>query len=311
MDYFRTSSKTKMRNLTSILRKSVPACLLALLLSGISPIGEIRAEEGAGVSGTWHRTDEAAVRLIAGRHELDKNGQIQLGVQIRLKPGWKTYWRNPGESGAPPRFDWDTSGNLDSVELRWPAPVRFSAFGFDSFGYHDEVVLPVLLRAASATKPLSARLHLEYMICAQVCIPIQAKLALNLAPSGQQGTDGAATASAFAPLIRHYLKLVPQAADKSGLTIESARVSGPPGKQILHIQGHSNRPFLAPDLMVEGPEPFGFGRPEITYGAGRRDVALALPIFAGPSRAILANQALNLTLVDGNRAIEQRLTPDP
>jgi suppressor for copper-sensitivity B len=309
MDDFRTSSKTKMRNLTSILRKFAPPCLIALL-TGISPISESRADRESGASGMWHRTDEAAVRLIAERHGLDENGQIQLGVQIKLEPGWKTYWRNPGESGAPPRFDWNASDNLHSVELQWPAPVRFSAFGYDSFGYRGEVVLPVLLRAASAAKPLSARLRLEYMICARVCIPIHAKLALDLAPANPQRTGRGIEASSFAPLIRHYQELVPQAAEMSGLEIVSASLSGGPGKQILHIQGRSDRPFQAPDLMVEGPEPFGFGRPELTFGTGRHNVVLALPVFAGPGKILLTSQALNLTLVDGSRAVERRLTPD-
>jgi hypothetical protein len=75
----------------------------------------------------------------------------------------------------------------------------------------------------------------------------------------------------------------------------------------LYIKGHSELPFIAPDLMVEGPDPFGFGRPILTYGAGRRNVTLALPVYAGTGKAELTTQALTVTLVDGHRAVERRL----
>ncbi|MDA1098171.1 MAG: protein-disulfide reductase DsbD family protein [Proteobacteria bacterium] len=267
-------------------------------------IGPVRAETA---SGAWQGTEEAAARLIAGQSRVDGAGRIWLGVQIKLGSGWKTYWRSPGESGAPPRLDWSASDNLDMIEVRWPAPQRFSAFGFDSFGYHDEVVLPVLLKLAAPAQPATARLSLDYLICAQVCIPIRAELALGLPAILTGATGTKAEPSAFAPLIRRYLDRVPQPESKAGLNIKSAVVSGPPGKQILHITGHSEVPFAAPDLMVEGPEPFGFGRPKTTYGAGRQKVTMALPVYAGTGKAKLATQALTLTMVDGPRAVERRV----
>ncbi len=276
--------------------------LAMTLVAGVLHAGTALAED---VTAAWHGTDEAAVRLFSGQNGMDQNGRIWLGVQIRLGAGWKTYWRNPGESGAPPRLDWQGSQNLEEAVVRWPAPRRFSAFGFDSFGYQDEVVLPVLLQAKTPGKPLQARLNLEYMICANVCVPMQAKLALNLAP---QGSQTASEPNAGAILIQHYRERVPGAAPHSGLTIKSAAVNGPPGRQILHIKAHADRPFQAPDVMVEAPEPFGFGRPEVTIGAGGHDVAMALPVYAGTGKAKLSGQVLTLTLVDGKRAVERQLT---
>jgi len=299
MEYFQASGKAKIRKLAAKLQYTSFLRLPGLILAAALFCAPLRAETS---SGPWQRGEHAEARLIAGQSGLNAAGRIWLGVQIKLKPGWKTYWRNPGESGAPPRFDWSASQNLDRVEVGWPAPRRFSAFGFDNFGYHGEVVLPILLRARTPGKAALAQLKLDYLICAKVCVPMQADLALALAPSGN-----AAEASAFAPLIRHYRDLIPRTTGESGLSIDSATVSGPAGKQILHIKGRSTRPFKAPDLMVEGPEPFGFGRPNTTFASARHDVVLALPVFAGTSKAALTTQALTLTLVDGNRAVERRL----
>ncbi len=290
-----------MQNSTLVFHNCARPWLVAVIMAAVLLSGPIQAETA---SGAWQSAEEAAARLVAAQDRLDANGRIWLGIHIKLAPGWKTYWRNPGESGAPPRFDWSASGNVGAVEVRWPAPQRFSAYGFDSFGYHDQIVLPVLLHAAAPSQPVTARLKLDYMICAQICIPMQAELALDL-PADDTGAK--AEPSPFAPLIQHYLDLVPQPAAKAGMTIESAVVSGPPGEQVLHIKGHSERPFVAPDLMVEGPGPFGFGRPKLTYGAGRHQVILALPVYAGTGKAALTTQALTVTLVDGRRAVERRL----
>ena len=258
------------------------------------------------IASPWQGSDDAAVRLIAGDGGVDDRGSIWLGLQVRLAPGWKTYWRNPGESGAPPLFDWQASSNIREGDIRWPAPKRFSAYGFDSFGYSKEVVLPVLLRAKAPSQAIKARLKLSYMICANVCVPMQAALALHLEPSLKPSRNAKTPA-----LIRRYLDRVPGPMGETGMTIDSAAISGPPGKQILQINSHSDQPFEAPDLMVEGPEPFGFGRPKLTYSANRHDVAMALPIYVGRGKTKLSDQVLTLTLVDGPRAIEHSLKPKP
>ncbi len=299
----------KMQNLILMLQKSAgpgfaAQFMVVLTIAATLLAGRALAETA---SGAWQRAEEATTRLIAEQDQVDGAGEIWLGVQIRLGPGWKTYWRNPGESGAPPRLDWSTSGNLASAKMHWPAPQRFSAFGFDSFGYHDEVVLPVLLKAAVPARAVAARLHMDYLVCAQVCIPMRAELALDIPANVTGGIGAKPEPSAFAPLIRQYLARVPQPSATTGLVIKSAQVSGPPGKQILQISGHSELPFAAPDLMVEGPEPFGFGRPELSYGPGRHEVVMALPVYAGTGKAKLTTQTLTLTMVDGRRAVERRV----
>src|SRR5258705_7576867 len=69
----------------------------------------------------WQRDGHSAVRLLAG----SRSGAVLLGgIAFPLEPGWKTYWRNPRDSGVPPPFDFSQSGNNEALPLPWPTPTQ-------------------------------------------------------------------------------------------------------------------------------------------------------------------------------------------
>src|SRR5712692_8053361 len=83
---------------------------------------EARAQD----SSPWQRDGHSAVRLLAG----SRSGAVLLGgIAFQLEPGWKTYWRTPGDSGVPPRFDFSKSENIEAVTVLWPAPTKFDDGG--------------------------------------------------------------------------------------------------------------------------------------------------------------------------------------
>ena len=87
-----------------------------------------------------------SVRLIADSTGIGEKKTLMLGMQFNLKPGWKIYWRTPGDAGYPPTISWDGSENLKSAEILWPVPHRFSILGIETLGYEDEVVLPIVVK---------------------------------------------------------------------------------------------------------------------------------------------------------------------
>ena len=93
----------------------------------------------------WVGETFSKVRLVSGSVAGMSDGQMIAGVQIRLEPGWKTYWRMPGDFGVPPTFDWSGSKNLRSAEVLYPAPHRFTDASGTAIGYEDEVVFPVMV----------------------------------------------------------------------------------------------------------------------------------------------------------------------
>jgi DsbC/DsbD-like thiol-disulfide interchange protein len=134
----------------------------------------------------WDGDQRAAVRLIAGA----QRGTVhRAGIEIRLAPGWKTYWRYPGDSGIPPRFDLSQSKNVKSVTVRYPAPHRLTDESGTSIGYKNGVVFPLEVVPENAARPVALVVKADYAVCEKICIPAEGKAELNVTgkPGGQEG----------------------------------------------------------------------------------------------------------------------------
>jgi DsbC/DsbD-like thiol-disulfide interchange protein len=135
--------------------------------------------------------------LLPGWQEPD--GTRMAALHLRLAPEWKTYWRAPGEAGIPPEFDWTGSQNLAAVRPLWPSPEVIVLNGMQSIGYHDELVLPLVITPQDPGKPVKLQLTAHLGICKDICMP--ASLSLDAALSGQGKSDGRiAAALADAPI---------------------------------------------------------------------------------------------------------------
>ena len=145
--------------------------LLALLiLSCVFAAGMAEARADIARS-AWAEEEQSAVRLIAARDGLGEDGKVLAGLQFRLKPGWKVYWRSPGDAGYPPQPDFGEMVNAAAGELRWPVPERFSVLGLETLGYEDEVILPFDVSAADLTRDAEIRATVRYLTCKEICIP--------------------------------------------------------------------------------------------------------------------------------------------
>src|SRR5436190_12225554 len=199
---------------------------------------EVRAEDAS----PWQRDAHSAVRLLAG----SRSGTVLLGgVAIQLQPGWKTYWRTPGDSGVPPRFDFSKSDNVEAVTVLWPAPQKFDdGAGGTSLGYKHQIVLPLRIVAKNPDKPVTLRADINYAVCEKLCIPVEAnpELSFNSVASTEDNALFAA------------LDTVPKPAnvgDPNPLTIRDVKREG---KSTVLVD------VVTPDakevsLFVEGPTP--------------------------------------------------------
>src|SRR3974390_3241401 len=128
------------------LRLWVAACAIAVGGSGAPALADEDAPPGDGDS-------RGAIRLIAGSWRDRASAPVRAGIEIRLKPGWHTYWRYPGDAGVPPRFDFSGSRNVGAVTVLWPAPRRMAEQGLSIIGYTGDVILPLVIVPPDRAKP--------------------------------------------------------------------------------------------------------------------------------------------------------------
>jgi DsbC/DsbD-like thiol-disulfide interchange protein len=218
-----------------------------------------------------------------------------------MDPGWKTYWRNPGDSGVPPRVDWTGSKNLKQAEVLYPAPHRFADAGGTAIGYDGEVVFPVQLTPEREDEPIELKLAFAYGLCKDLCIPAEVNLSLTLPADLEKGD---------APLLDSALALVPKPG-RPGLLPSvkgvEARLDGDSPELIVDAVFLPN--VTATDLFIDGgdvyiPVPKPLGAP--VDGKQRFAVTFASPAEA----AAVKGKTLRLTLVSEQGSTETMWTAD-
>lgn len=208
------------------------------------------------------------------------------GVLIELAPGWKTYWRMPGESGIAPEFNW-TPSRPAKVEVAFPTPARHVDASGEAVGYESEVLLPVTV---TPEKPegLDLNLDLFFAVCKDICVPAQAQAAITL------GTDGRdPLGSVRVETARGTVPAAGDAVERASLVIEG-------GKPLLQLT-LKERPD---DIFIETDTSAYFRAP--AFSADGRTARLAVDSLSDPSK--LKGRTITVTYILGGKGLEQTLT---
>ena len=264
--------------------------LLSLLgLAAIFACGAADATRGQAASATpWTASTNSKVRLVAGEVG-EQAGRARLtGIQLRMDPGWKTYWRNPGDTGMPPEFDWTGSKNLKSAEVLYPAPHRFDDAGGAAVGYGEDVLFPVKLTPERDGEPIELKVAFSYGLCKDLCVPNEVTLSLDLPAGGATGE---------ALLLETALAQVPKPA-AAGLLPEVAGVEatldGDAPKLVVDAvfpQGATGT-----DLFIDGGDTF-VPVPKALGAAADGKQRFAVAFDSAEEAAAIKGKTLRLTLV--------------
>ncbi len=267
-----------------------PDLTLVLLLCAVS------APATAADTSSWDNDTRSAMRLIgAGAVRESGSPALRAGVEIKMQPGWKTYWRYPGDSGVPPAFDFNASDNVKSVTVLWPAPVRFSDGSGHSIGYKEPVIFPLRVVPRDAGKPVMLRLNLEYAVCETLCVPAKGKAELAL--SGAAGSQDATLAAAEARVPK------PRApGEGTSLVLRKAWRDTASAKPRVLVE------LAAPagaevELFAEGPaSDWALPLPSPVPGAAAGTKRFAFELDGLPSGATAKGAAIRLTATAGRGA---------
>lgn len=153
---------------------SKPAALLAAVLC-LAPLAANAQFMGRSADDVVEVTFLEGWRISGDRH--------MAGIRIDLAPGWKTYWRAPGEGGVPTQLRLTEVEGITGLAIHWPSPEVFQSNGMRSIGYLGDVVLPVeLVLDGSGSYSLDG--HLDFGVCQDICMPV------SLSLSGTFTSDG-------------------------------------------------------------------------------------------------------------------------
>jgi len=161
---------------------------LAFLIAGLLP-ATAQVEPGPKV----------AARLIAERSIIAPGERVPVAFELVMKPGWHTYWVNPGDAGAATELHWQLPKGWQSSEIEWPYPVRLPVGPLMDYGYVGKVWLLTSVQAPASAKPgdeITLNAKGSWLVCREVCIPEDGALTLRLTIA-EQGVTNPVTAAQF------------------------------------------------------------------------------------------------------------------
>jgi suppressor for copper-sensitivity B len=208
------------------------------------------------------------------------------GVLIELDPGWKTYWRMPGEAGIPPEFTWTTSAPAD-IRVSFPTPGRYADQSGETVGYEGSALFPVVVTPERA-EGLDLGLSLFFAVCKDICIPATATASIALGTGMRDAAGSARVAEAQAGV------------PAPGTAITAARIAVESGRPMLVLELAAK----PEDIFVETPTSAYFRAPE--FSADGREARLAIDNLKDPAK--LQGSTLTLTYRLGGAGLEQTVT---
>lgn len=257
----------------------------------------LAADPAAAAHSDWVPNDGGRIRLVAAPAAPD--GTIRAALDIDLKPGWTTYWRNPGSAGIPPTLTSAGSNNLKSLTMGFPAPIALDEGGVAAIGYDRPVAFPLTIRQERTGQPTTLSLQAFLGVCREICVPVQAQFRLTVpAASGESSPDAIAVAAAFAMLPKLPAK---------DFGVETAGVSSD-GKAItVSIRLPADDPGSAPALFVAGPPGFAFDPGQLT-AQQKGSAEFRVPVADRPEKQSLKGTALHVVVRSGIGSMETTTT---
>ncbi|WP_373510361.1 protein-disulfide reductase DsbD domain-containing protein, partial [Thiocapsa sp.] len=166
----------------SAFRALLPANLLVLLVCFVCPVS---------ISANPVTTENVTARLVAERAWIAPGETLDLALVFEIRPGWHTYWRNPGDSGDPPRIDWILPEGVEAGPLRWPRPEVIPVGPLANYGYSERVAHPIALSVPAdwpVGEPVRIRADADWLVCEEHCVPESGSFELTLATAASVGS---------------------------------------------------------------------------------------------------------------------------
>lgn len=251
--------------------------------------------------------DLVKAELVAETESIAPGATFWVDLHLEIKPGWHTYWRNPGDAGLPTTIEWRLPPGFAAGDIRWPVPRHFVQGDAGNYGYTGaaDLLVPITApRDLAAGQAATLSAEASWLACADICIPGSAALSLNLPVAAPVPGPDPAVAALFAAARRHLPLPAP---------FETRFAAGPhdyrllvPASAVAGLRDPTGMFFPFADSLIDNA-----AEPHVSRQAGGLDIVLKKAATAAATPATF-DGVLVLRGVDGaERAFEISATPAP
>ena len=206
------------------------------------------------LSSEWAVGETSKLRLISP-YSQNSSKNITIGLEYQMQPGWKTYWKSPGDGGFAQNISWENSSNISDVKILWPTPIKFEILGLTSLGYQDNVTFPLEIEIENEFQDINLDLHINYLICKEICIPGDARIFLDI-PAGEKKIN-----DNYFDVEQALSKLPEKDFSRTYLKNIYANVLEGENLSTIQLQIESEKIFFNPEIFLHTP----FGLPVVQH----------------------------------------------
>tara|TARA_B100000686_G_C16804230_1_gene988642 strand:+ start:779 stop:2848 length:2070 start_codon:yes stop_codon:yes gene_type:complete len=215
---------------------------------------------GHSIESEWKGIEEAKVRIISPLSTTNMDEEITIGLQYKLKKGWKTYWKSPGAGGFPQEINYNNSQNIKNINIIWPSPKQFSILEFISLGYENEVVFPIKIKLLNKFKETNINFDINFLVCNNICIPGDVSLNLILPANNN------AKITQYAQIIEKYISLSPSETIRdSKINIKTSKIYKDKNDIIFELEVHNTEQFNNPRIFIDNDQGLPVVEPLINF----------------------------------------------
>jgi len=254
----------------------------------------VAALVAAPVAAENHFEDIVKLEVRPGWTQSD--GTQIAALRMSLAPGWKTYWRAPGDTGIPPQFFWQGSSNINDVQISWPTPSIFYLSGLRSIGYQDELVIPLEIKPNEPGKQIRIKGEIDVGVCKDVCIPRTLSFD-QLVEAGHSKRD---------PVIAAAMASRPYSASEAGVQSATCKLSPIDGG--LRISTTIVMPSAGGTevAVIEPGDPQIWASEAVTKRSGKKLTASSDLIHVSENAFALDRSKIRITVLGGKYSVDVR-----
>ena len=217
------------------------------------------------LSSDWSVSETSKLRLISPYSQNDGKNLL-IGLEYEMEPGWKTYWKSPGDGGFAQSISWQNSTNIKNVNILWPTPVEFEILGLTSLGYQNNIIFPLEIELEDELQNTFLNLHVNFLICKDVCVPGDATVFLEIPFGEKKITDN------YFDLERALSLLPEEDLNSSYINEISFKTFSDNQNSIIQLQFESDKVFYNPKIFLHSPFGLPVVKNSINYSSNNKKI---------------------------------------